>query len=127
MNDPTIGDAEKVVRRVAREQYTFDENLGRTRPTTQAFKQNGKDGSVSAYLWSETTPEAVAQEGNQPYQCTVTVGVLRQNGLGIIRTPDDGGPGHCDITGHKTKRRLDPIVSAAQWVPGYAPPGAIVP
>ena len=127
MNDPTIGDDEKVIRRVARGQHKFDALLGRIRPSTQAFMQNGRDGLASVYLLSETTPEAVAQEGNQPYQCTVTVGVLRQNGLGIIRTPDDGGPGHCDITGRKTKRRLDPIVSAAQWVSGYAPPGAIVP
>ena len=121
MNDPTIGDAEKVVRRVAGEQYTFDGNLGRTRPSTQAFRQDGRDGDVSVYLRSETTPDAVAQEGNQPYQCVVDVGVLRQNGLGIIRTPDKGGPGHCDITGRKTTGVLNRIVQTAQWVDGYAP------
>ena len=65
----------------------------------------------------------MSQEGNQPYQCIVVVGVLRQNGLGIIRTPDSGGPGHCDITGRKTRGALNPIVRAAEWVPGYAPPG----
>lgn len=122
MDDPTIGDDETVIRRVAEGQHPFDENLGRVRPSTQAFIQDGPDGLVSVYLLSETTPDAVSQEGNQPYQCIVAVGVLRQNGLGIIRTPDSGGPGHCDITGRKTKSALNPIVRAAQWVPGYAPP-----
>lgn len=129
MNDLTIGGDEQVIRRVASEQYTFDENLGRTRPTTQAFLQDGKDGLVSVYLRSETTPEAVAQEGNQPYLCVVGVGVLRQHSLDIIRTPDAGGPGHCDITGRKTKSRLTNIVRVAQWVEGYSPldPPSVLP
>ena len=122
MDDHTIGDDEKVIRRVACKQHKTDENSGRTRPSTQAFIQDGPDGLVSVYLLSETTPDAVAQEGNQPYQCIVAVGVLRQSGLGIIRTPESGGPGHCDITGRKTRGKLAPVVKAAQWVPGYAPP-----
>ncbi len=126
MNDPqddlTIGNDETVIRRVERREQVCDDNLGRRRPTTQAFLQDGRNGLVSVSLWSETTPDDVAKEGDQPYQCTVSVGVLRENGLGIIRSPESGGPGHCDITGRKTKGRLKSIVSQTQWVPGYAPP-----
>lgn len=121
MDDPTIGDDEKVIRRVFGGPHPFDANSDRIRPSTQAFLQDGKDGLVSVYLLAETTPDAVAQEGEQPYQCVVSAGILRENGLGIIRTPDKGGPGHCDITGRKTKSRLTNIVRAAQWVEGYSP------
>ena len=121
-DDLAIGDDQVVVRRVHSDQLSFDEHLGRRRPSTQAFLQNGRDGLTSVYLLSETTPAAVAAGGREPYQCAVSVAVLRENGLGIIRTPEGGGPGHCDITGRKTKSRLNRIVSAARWVPGYAPP-----
>ena len=60
-------------------------------------------------------------EGTEKYLTTIRVGVIRAAGLGIIRTPDDGGPGHCDITGRKTKGRLNQIVKVAEWVDGYTP------
>ena len=121
-DDPAIGNDETVIRRVAHNQQLYDDNLGYRRPSTQAFLQGGRDEPTSVYLLSETTPEDVAKEGSQPYQCAVSVGVLRENGLGIIRTPESGGPGHCDITGRKRQGRLNHIVGHVQWVPGYAPP-----
>ena len=121
-DDPTISDDAVVVRRVALSEHTFDETIGRRRPSSQAFMQSGPDGLVSVYLLSETTFETVAQGGSQRYLAIVTVGVLRENGLGIIRSPESGGPGHCDITGRKTRGRLNRIVRSAEWVPGYAPP-----
>lgn len=122
LDDPYIGNNALVIRRVAHQQQRYDRTLGRSRPSTAAFIQGGPDGLTSVYLASETTPESVRRGGNQPYLCVVAVGILRQNGLGIIRTPESGGPGHCDITGRKTRGRLAAVVKAAQWVPGYAPP-----
>ena len=121
-DDMTIGDDAMVIRRVSAKQQFFDENTGSRRPASMAFRQNGIAGDVSVYLMLETTFDAVAAGGSQPYLCVVSVGVLRQNGLGIIRTPESGGPGHCDITGRKTTGRLRRIARQAQWVPGYAPP-----
>ena len=121
-DDPNIGDDEMVVRRVAYDQHAFDRILGRRRPTTQTFLQDHRDALTSVYLLSESTPEMIASGGSQPYLAAVRVGVLRENGLGIIRTPESGGPGHCDITGRKTRGRLVRIVMESQWIPGYAPP-----
>ena len=123
-DDITIADDALVVRRISEDQQFFDEKVGFRRPASMAFRQNGLDGNVSVYLMAETTFDAVAAEGNQPYLCTVSVGVLRQNGLGIIRTPESGGPGHCDVTGRKTTGGSRRIARAARWVPGYAPPSA---
>lgn len=126
MNNPTddltIADDELVIRRIPQDHHIFDESIGRRRSTSQAFKQDGLDGRISVYLLSETTPEAVASQGSERYLVTVAVAVLRENNLGIIRATDSGGPGHCDIIGHKTGRRLRRIARQSQWVPGYAPP-----
>ena len=113
-DDPTISNDSVVVRRVALSEHTFDETIGRRRPSSQAFMQSGRDGLVSVYLLSETTYETVAQAGSQRYLATVTVGVLRENGLGIIRSPDAGVTGHCDITDRKTRGRLNQIARSAE-------------
>ena len=121
-DDPGISDDEVVVRRVSRRDQIFDPEIGRRRPASQAFLQNGRDGLTSVYLLSETTPAEVATDGTEEYLAVVRVAVLRENGLGIIRTPESGGPGHCDITGRKTRGRLVQIVMQSQWIPGYTPP-----
>ena len=118
-DDATIGGDEIVLRRVA--SYVYDENIQRCRPSTQSFKQNGTEGLVSVYLSSETTPEMVDRGGREKYIVSVTVSVLRGQGLGLVRDQSSGGPGHCVITGRKTKGRLNWIVHAAKWVEGYAP------
>lgn len=122
-DDASISDNEVVLRRISERAYIFDENLGRLRPSSQAFLQNGPEGLVSVYLESETTHSAVAAEGPEPYLAAITAGELRELGLGIVRDPSSGGPGHCEITGRKTRGILNRIARQAQWVPEYAPPG----
>lgn len=120
-DDVSIRDDEVVLRRVAEGFVTDDQNLQRLRPSTQAFKQDGPDGLVSVYLISETDPATVADEGPEKYLASIRVGVLRELGLGVVRDPLSGGPGHCVITGRKTKGRLNQIVRKAEWVNGYEP------
>jgi hypothetical protein len=127
-DDANIGNEKVVLRRISDRSHVFDENLRRRRPSSDAFLQDGPDGLVSVYLESETTHEAVASGGPEPFLVSISVGELRKaggelpNGLGIIRDPTSGGPGHCVITGRKTRGRLSQIAKQAQWVPGYAPP-----
>ena len=118
-DDASIGGDEIVLRRVAN--YVWDENVQRHRPSTQSFKQGGPEGLVSVYLGSETTPATVADGGPEKYLASVKVDVLRGLGLGLVRDPSSGGPGHCVITGRKTKERLNRIVQAARWVEVYSP------
>lgn len=74
-DDATIGSEESVFRRVA--SYVYDENFQRTRPSTQSFLQDGRDGLVSVYLVSETTPDVVASGGPEEYLASVEISVLR--------------------------------------------------
>lgn len=120
-DDASIGDEETVLRRVPEGFTVYDDNLQRHRPSTQAFLQDGPDGLVSVYLSSETTSEAVASGGPERFLASITVGQLRAQELGIVRDRSSGGPGHCVMTGRKTKGRLNRIVKQAEWVEGYAP------
>ncbi len=89
-DDASISDDEIVLRRVAENFVTDDQNLQKLRPSTQAFKQGGPDGLVSVYLFSETNPAAVADEGPEKYLASVRVGRLRELGLGVVRDPSSG-------------------------------------
>ena len=86
-DDTSIGADQTVLRRVAENFITYDENTQKLRPSTQAFLQNGPDGLVSVYLSSETTPGAVAAGGPEKYMASIKVGFLREVGLGIVRDP----------------------------------------
>ena len=79
------------------------------------------DGLTSAYLMSATTPREVAGDPGRWYLAAVQVGILRANGLGVVLSDDDGGTGHVDITGRKTRGVLVRVALAANWVPGYEP------
>ena len=118
-DDARIGDDEIVFRRISRCFVVRDENLHTMRPSTQAFKQN----ELSVYLASMTTPAAVASEGTEPYMVSLPVSVLREEGLGIVIDTSSGGPGHCRITGKRTKGKLNQIVKKAKWIDGYAHKG----
>ena len=120
-DDDSISNDETVLRRVPEGHDVYDDNVQRRRPSTQSFLQDGPDGLVSVYLSSETTTEVVAIGGPEKYLVSVRVSVLRGLGLGLIRDPSSGGPGHCVITGRKTKGKLNRIVHKAKWVEGYAP------
>ena len=121
-DDPSINDDDSVYRRIPEDWVISDGNLRRFRPSSQAFRQGGTYGLVSVYLASETSPDAVMAEGRQAYLAEVGVGMIRGLGLGVIRSPETGGPGHCDITGRKTRSVLNRIAKQARWVSGCAPP-----
>lgn len=121
MDDPDIPDDELVTRRVSEFDYVFDANIGRTRPKSNAFLQDGRDGHTSVHRLSKTTPADVHALGPEPYLATVRVGVLRANGLGIIFTPKTNESGHSDITGHKGANLLRRIARETYWEQGYSP------
>jgi hypothetical protein len=121
VDDPNISDDELVTRRVSEFDYVFDGNIGRIRPKSNAFLQDGRDGQTSVHRLSKTTPAAVHALGPEPYLATATVGLLRRNGLGIIYTPKTNEPGHSDITGHKGANLLRRVARQAYWEQGYSP------
>ena len=118
---PAIEDSDLLMRRVRPSETTTDQEGGPQRPSSDAFKQDGAEGETSVYLLSETTPEQITAEYPSVYVAVVEAGVLRQMGLDVERSTDGGEPGHCIITGRKTRSLLRAITRACRWAPGYGP------
>lgn len=121
-DDPTIGDNEVIWRRIPHVWVVEDENLKCKRPSSACFLQNGPDSPVSVYIASEAqSPQVVMQSRKEQFLAALTVGFVRQLGLGIIHDPHSGGPGHALLLGRKTKGILSKMAKAATWVPPYVP------
>ncbi len=109
-----------VLRRI-RDYEVLVEEDGTRRPSSQAFIQGGSDGNVSVYLASETTPERITQNYPDTYVAEVEISTIRSQGLDVEREPVEGGPGHCNITGRKTKSRARAMARSSRWATGYGP------
>ena len=115
-----LDDGLTVLRRV-RDYETLQEEDGRRRPSSQAYVQGGPDGDVSVYLASETTPARITRDYPGTYVAEVEIGTIRSQGLDVERDPIQGDPGHCNITGRKTRSITRAITRSSRWTPGFGP------
>lgn len=124
VDDKTIGDHERVLRRISKSDVIMDPNLQRKRPSSACFLQgDGPDSPVSVYIASEVESEAAVLAGYPDFfLVSLTVRYLRQLGLGIARDPSSGGAGHAVIIGRKTHGMQSKLAKAATWVQPYSPP-----
>ena len=114
-----LDDGLTLLRRV-RDYEVLVEN-GNPRPSSQAFIQGGPDGNVSVYLASETTPERITRDYPDTYVAEVEIRTIRELGLEVEREPIEDDPGHCNITGRKTRTRARAIARSAGWITGFGP------
>ena len=115
-----LDDGLTVLRRV-RDYEVLQEEDGYRRPSSQAFIQGDPDGNVSVYLASETTPERITRDYAGTYVAEVEIGAIRSQGLDMEREPIEGDPGHCNITGRKTRSKSRAIARSSRWAKGYGP------
>lgn len=115
-----LDDGLTVLRRVRDYEVLVDED-GTRRPSSQAFIQGGPDGNVSVYLASETTPERITRDYPDTYVAEVEISAIRSLGLDVEREPVEEDPGHCNITGRKTRSRTRAIARSSRWATGYRP------
>ena len=112
-----------VMRRVSRTQLEFDVSIGGERPISGQLSVGAAPGFASCRLVGEADPREVAAEGNEGYLFAVPVSLLRDYGLDVVRDPENGGPGHCNIVGARglSRARLRQLLRQVHWVMGYAP------
>ena len=121
--EPELGrlnDGLTVLRRVRDYEVLVDED-GNRRPSSQAFIQGGPDGDVSVYLASETTPERITRDYPDTYVAEVDIKTIRDHGLNVERDPIENDPGHCNITGRKSRSRTRAIARHSRWTTGFGP------
>lgn len=119
-NEGRLDDGLIVLRRVRDYEVLRDED-GIPRPSSQAFIQGGPEGNVSVYLASETTPQWITRDYPGTYVAEVDIGTIRRHGLDVERDPIEGDPGHCNITGRKTRSRTRAIARSSRWTTGFGP------
>lgn len=118
-----VGNNRWVMRRVSRTQLDFDVSIDGQRPISGQLSVGPAPGFASCRLVGEADPEEVAAEGNEEYLFVLPVQSLRDFGLDVVRDPENGGPGHCNIVGARglSKARLRQLVRQVYWVAGYEP------
>ena len=111
------------MRRVSRTQLEFDVSTGGERPISGQLSVGPWPGYASCRLVGEADPDEVAAEGNEEYLFLISVNLLREYGLDVVRDPEHGGPGHCNIVGARgvSRANLRRLLRQVNWVMGYAP------
>lgn len=121
MTQQPVRDDLQIIRRVAAEQIQRDRRTGRCRPATNNLTVGEYLGAASCRIAGEADLQEIASEGSEEYMYALVVAAIRAAGLDVVRTPEEGGPGHCNITGARnaTRPRLRALLSQAIWVRGY--------
>ena len=121
IQEDRLEDSQIVMRRVRDYETITDSSDGLPRPSSNAFIQDGPDGDVSVYLKSETTAAHITGDYPGTYVAEVEVGIIRAHGLDVERDPIPSDPGHCNITGRKSRGRARSIARNSRWADGHGP------
>lgn len=126
-NDATIEDDEVLLRRIypGSGSWIYDQNLGRTRPTSQAFNDHPNGSPMSVHLSSVLAHHGleskIVLEGHEGFALvSITAGLVRQCNQVIVRKPLAGDPAHAEVIGNKTPGVRKKMARNAVWV--FPPP-----
>lgn len=103
-DDQTIGNHERLWRRVHPIQITFDNDLGEPRVSSGVFSTG--DG-LSVSMASETTIEALMRNYPEHSVVEFEAGVARSQGCIVVRDPTPDDPAHALVWGPKSRGRLN--------------------
>ena len=117
-NDPSIADAVELWRRIPFRHWIPDPDTGGRRITSAAFQDDPDDSPISVVIATECTGGLnTLLAGHDGFGVAVlTVGQVRQFGLGVIRHQDDSLPGHAHITGKKSRSIERKLSTAARMI-----------
>ena len=123
-DDPTILDPDPIWRRVPDDHWIYDENQGRARPSSDAFRDDPDGSPMSVFLGNETPAVADILVGHDGYKvASVTAGFARELKQRIARDPIlPEWPSHALVVGDKRRQGRDKkFAKASVWVAGAAP------
>ena len=119
-DDPTILNDDPLWRRIPDSHWVYDENVGRARPSSDAFRDDPDGEPMSVFLGRETANVAAILVGHDNYKVAfVSAGFARQLKQIISRDPSDDFSSHAVVVGDKRKSGRDKkFAKAAVWVVG---------
>jgi hypothetical protein len=126
-DDSTIPDSVELLRRIPPRHFSSDES-GQVRPSSAAFEDH-PDGSPMSVILADI----LAATGRNSIEvlvgltgfalASITVGVVRENGQGVMRDPTPDEPAHALVFGKKTHSIRKKLARSARWV---IPPPRVV-
>ena len=119
VDDVSIGDDERLLRRIRPEDVFVEPQSGQRRPSSATFIS--KSNIISVDLASLTTPEKAL--GNYPRHVLVEIEVrtVRSLGCKVVRDPQPNNSAHTLLygsgpEGRMTKSQAKEIVNRCRWV-----------
>lgn len=113
--------------RIPPDQWKFDENIGRVRPTSGSLSDSSE--SSGGTPMSVDVADLVYRLGKDHRSHTLannpdhllasfTAGIARQHGQGIHPEEDQGNVAHAFVFGHKTDSIKKKMARASTWIVG---------
>jgi hypothetical protein len=125
-DDPTIGDAERLFRRVHITFLVPDDDTGLARISSGAFRDKDLSINIESILLSEGKTPAACLATQTTHKLTfISAGAARQHQQSVCRDPDPlhDNLSHGIVWGPKNKNVRDGLRDSAHWViPAQAPP-----
>lgn len=115
-NDPSIPDDSDLYRRIHPEQVVWDDNTGRLRPTTAAFRDLEMSVNLGDDLAREgLSPDFAVRNHPRHHLAALTAGLARTEDQAVYRDhlPDD--PTHGGVAGPKPKPRRTRFANSSRW------------
>ena len=124
-DDPNIADSTSLLRRIPTWHVIFDKNLGRWRPSSGAFEDDGDGDPMSVYLSSVLADEkrdpTTVLVGHDEYSlASITAGLARANSQTVHPDPIPEETSHAAVCGDKGKKSANApkrqFARNAEWV-----------
>jgi hypothetical protein len=120
-DDPSVNDDVVLWRRVHPNHIIFDENLGRSRPTSAAFADHPNRTPMSVVISSDAasigrTPADVLSGFKGFALAGITAGFVRSQNQGVVRCPTPDEPAHGEVFGSKPRSVMKALAKEAFWV-----------
>ncbi|MDP1795473.1 MAG: hypothetical protein Q8K63_15145 [Acidimicrobiales bacterium] len=127
VDDSTVGDAEKILRRVPPWQVKWDAGAQQPVISSAAFDDDSDDGPMSVYFDSAlgqmnmTAADTLRDQAAGFGVAALTVAAVREEEQVVVRDPDPGAPAHaCDpahglVAGTKNSKRRKRLRNQAAW------------
>ena len=120
-DDPTVGNEEKLLRRVRPDQIVWDDNEKRFRPSSGAFYDSSDGSGMSISLdsvlqeYGHDASYALRGYGDQGL-VVLTAAFVRSLKQGVIREPLPEDPAHGEVVGKKTQGIRRQFANNATWL-----------
>jgi len=120
-NDPTVGDATELLRRIPDRHFFFDLKLGRVRPSSAAFEDDEDGDPMSVYRRDVIESEGVGLQrvmaGHLGFGlASLTAGQVRSKLQTVFPDPLPEESSHAKVCGQKTNAVRRWFASQAAWV-----------